>query len=176
MSIPAVPFSFRLPGEQRMDGSTSITREPKVRGVVRFTGDRLVMEWTGHVRTTVVSGRGTEVTDEPVPAGERALPLGSIARMEVRGGWWMPRIELATVDLASLADVPSAQPGRVTLRLARRDRHHAAELVAKVRMAQADAALRAAEALPGLPPTAGGPQPATQSLHRRARAGRKPGG
>jgi hypothetical protein len=59
--------------------------------------------------------------------GQRSVrvPLSSLLSVRYSAGWFwlMPRIELRVRDLAVLKDLPESEQGRVTLKLALRDRH-----------------------------------------------------
>jgi hypothetical protein len=54
-------------------------------------------------------------------------------------------LDIRTADLAALEGVPTADAGRVSLRLRRADRRAAQDFVVNIRDGMADAALRAAE-------------------------------
>jgi hypothetical protein len=149
---PAAPFSLRLPKEERVHGPrhVSSTRH-HIRGFARLEGAGLVLEWSGTIERSVVQWAEVWTERVPVPVSRATIPVRQVRRIELRGGWWRPRIDLRTSDLGSLASVPGAAPDHVSLWLARRDRRAAAELVAATEAAIADAMLRAVEAHAALP-------------------------
>ena len=140
-----VPFALALPKESNVARGQVLSKSYQVRGVARLEGDRLTLEWSGSIEITEVSGASVRTLRESVPAQRLVLPMARIASIELRGRWWRPFIELRATGVRPLDLVPSAVAGRVVLRLARRDRQAAAELVSQVQLAMADLALREAE-------------------------------
>lgn len=140
-----VPFALALPKESSVARGQHLSKSYQVRGVARLEGDRLTLEWSGSIEITEVSGANVRTLRESVPAQRLVLPTARIASIELRGRWWRPSIELRATGIRPLDLVPSSIAGSVVLRLARRDRQAAAELVSQVQLAMADIALREAE-------------------------------
>jgi hypothetical protein len=120
--------------------------------------DLVVLEWSG-TRIFSEAGRGNvRSVSEPVGVSRAVFSVASLASVAVRRRWWRTRIELVSSDLTALATVPTATGGRLTLAIARSDRHAAVDLVSRIELAAADHALAAAERLRALPETAPRPR------------------
>lgn len=143
---PVVPFALTPPKEVSVNGGRVLSREYQVRGVARLEIDRLTLEWSGSIEIVEVSSGNTRQLRESVPAQRLVLPLARIASIELRARWWRPYIELRTTGIGPLELVPTATAGRLALRVTRRDRGAAAELVSQVQLGMADLALNEAEA------------------------------
>jgi hypothetical protein len=151
MPTLAVPFSLARPKEATVDGSGAQSKVYQIRGMARVDADRLTLEWSGSVEIIEVQGEGVRTLRQSVPAQKLVLPVSRIAHIEARGRWWRPYIEVRTDSISPLDLVPTSVAGRVLLRLARRDWPAARDLVSRVQLAMADAALREAERARGLP-------------------------
>jgi hypothetical protein len=134
-----------------VDGNHVVSKEFHVRGIARLETERLVLEWSGTVDVADVRAGSVRALRESLPTQRVAVGVRRISRMQLRGRWWRPRIELSTLDLSVLDSIPGALPGSVTLTLSRGEWRAAAELVASVQLEMADAALREAEQPPELP-------------------------
>ena len=145
MPILAVPFFLAQPKETIVDRGRVQAKEFQVRGIARMEGDRLTLEWSGSVEITEIQGGNMRNLRQSVPAQRLVLPVTRIARMEIRGRWWKPYIELRTTGIGPLELVPTAAGGRVLLRLTRADWGIARDLVSHVNLEMADVALRDAE-------------------------------
>jgi len=150
MPILALPFFLAQPKETNIDRGRVQSKEFQVRGIARLEGDRLTLEWSGSVEITEIHGGSVRNLRQSVPAQRLVLPAARIARLELRGRWWRPYIELRTTGIGPLELVPTAQGGRVLLRITRRDWGIARELVSHVTLEMADAALRDAEHVEGV--------------------------
>jgi len=145
MPILAVPFWLALDKETMVDRGRVQSKEFQVRGVARMEGDRLTLEWSGSIEITEIQGGNVRNLRQSVPAQRLVLPAVRIANIELRSRWWKPYIELRTTGIGPLELVPSASGGRVLLRITRRDRAAARDLVSHVQLEIADAALRDSE-------------------------------
>lgn len=145
MPILAVPFSLAQAKETNIERGRVQSKAFQVRGIARMEGDRLTLEWSGSVEITEIHGSDLRNLRQSVPAQRLVLPAARIAKIELRGRWWKPYIELRTTGLGPLELVPTAEGGRVLLRITRRDWGIARELVSHVNLEMADAALRDAE-------------------------------
>lgn len=145
MPILAVPFSLALGKETSIDRGQVRSKVFQVRGVARWEGDRLTLEWSGSIDITEIQDGSVRNLRQSVPAQRVLLPAVGIAGIEARGRWWRPYIELRTTGIGPLELVPTAAAGRVYLRIARRDWSAARDLVSHVQLEMADAALRDAE-------------------------------
>ena len=145
MPILAVPFALAMPKETSLEARRVQSKVYQVRGVARFEGDRLTLEWSGSVEITEVLGGDVRNLRQSVPAQRLVLPVTRIASIELRSRWWKPRIELRTTGIGPLELVPTAMAGCVLLHITRGDWSSARDLVSHVQLEMADAALRDAE-------------------------------
>jgi hypothetical protein len=145
MPILAVPFSLALGKETKMDRGRIETKVFQVRGIARWEGDRLTLEWSGSIEITEIAGRNIRNLRQSVPAQRLVLPPNRIAMIEARRRWWKPHIELRTTGIGALELVPTASGGQVLLQITRRDWHAARDLVSHVQLEMADFALHDAQ-------------------------------
>jgi hypothetical protein len=145
MPILAVPFSLEQARETNIERGRVKSKMFQVRGIARLEGDRLTLEWSGSIALTEIQGGDVRNLRQSVPAQRLVLPAARIAKIELRGRWWRPYIELRTTRLGPLDLVPTASGGSVLLRITRRDWGIARHLVSHVNLEMADAALRDAE-------------------------------
>ena len=148
MPILSVPFSLAMGKETSIDSGRIQSKVFQVRGVARWEGDRLTLEWSGSIDITEVHGPNVRNLRQSVPAQRLVLPTARIASIEARGRWWRPHIELRTTGIGPLELVPTASGGRVYLRIARRDWSAARDLVSHAQLEMAESALRDAEQTP----------------------------
>jgi len=146
MPILAVPFWLNVGKETIIDRGRVQTKQLQVRGLARMEADRLTLEWSGSVEIVEIQGSNVRNLRQSVPAQRLVLPAARIAFIELRGRWWKPHIELRTTGIGPLELIPTAEAGRVVLRITRRDWSAARELVTHVQLQMADAALKDAEA------------------------------
>lgn len=152
MPILAVPFSLDQAKETNIERGRVRSKAFQVRGIARMEADRLTLEWSGSMEITEIDGANVRNLRQSVPAQRLVLPAARIARIELRGRWWKPYIELRTTGISPLELVPTAEGGRVFLRITRRDWSIARDLVSHVNLEMADAALRDAEGVEHLAP------------------------
>lgn len=145
MPILAVPFSLEQAKETNIERGRVQSKAFQVRGIARLEGDRLTLEWSGSVEIKEIQGGDVRNLRQSVPAQRLVLPAVRIAKIELRGRWWKPHIELRTTAIGPLELVPTASGGSVLLRITRRDWGIARALVSHVSLEMADAALRDAE-------------------------------
>ena len=145
MSILAVPFSLAQAKETNIERGGVQSKALQVRGIARMEGDRLTLEWSGSLEITEIQKGNVRTLRQSVPAQRLVLPAVRIAKIDLRGRWWKPYIELRTTDIGPLELVPTAGGGRVRLRITRREWNLARELVSHVNLEMAEAALRDAE-------------------------------
>ena len=145
MPILAVPFSLPLGKETNIERGRVQTKMYQVRGVARWEGNRLTLEWSGSIEISEIENTSVRNLRQSVPAQRLVLPTERIASVDVRGRWWKPHIELRTTGIAPLELVPTASGGRVLLRIARRDWNAARDLVSHVQLEMSDVEVRDAE-------------------------------
>ena len=142
MPTHAVPFALSPDKETQIDRGRVHSKVFQVRGIARLESDRLTLEWSGSVEIVDIQGPSVRNLRQSVPAQRLVLPVTRIAHVEARGRWWKPYIELRTTNIGPLELVPTAQGGRVLLRISRRDWSIARDLVSQIQLEMADAALR----------------------------------
>ncbi|MGH7720497.1 MAG: hypothetical protein ACREON_16825 [Gemmatimonadaceae bacterium] len=152
MFASALPFTLRVAGKSRVERGYVAETKYRVHGVARVQNARLVLEWSGTMEIAEAGRGGAGTRTEPIPLARTELPLLQVTSAELRSRWWRPRLELVISDLGAAIAIPGSRGGRVVLRLARRDWTAASDLVSTVELERADAMLRAADALPELPP------------------------
>jgi hypothetical protein len=143
-SGPVLSFSVPATHDQRAAGLRVARRVSRLQGLIRLEGASLVIEWSGAVEWTEVRGPEVLTRSETVAATRREIPAERLADVTVRG-WLRPRFELRAADLAAFEGVPTAENGRLSVRIPRAERRDALALAADLRDEMADAALRAAE-------------------------------
>ena len=132
--VPLDPLPFRLgvPGHDAVDGLEVVSISVKVEGLAYWAGGVLTLEWseTQHIdEVSFAAVRSDVVTQPPLAVDIEANQLSSAL---FKGGWWRPRIELRARYLNVFGDVPGSKPGRLLLRIARRDRALARLLVSQL--------------------------------------------
>lgn len=142
-----VPFTLKAPGKDEYGPSMYRSVTWRFHGIAKLDGNQLILEFAGEKLVDQVKGAEVKSWSETVEVRQVVLPVGKVGRIEVKG-WLRVRIELWATDLGLLDSVPGANQGRITLRIARRDRLEAQELAATVRLASADSALYSAGQLP----------------------------
>ena len=159
---PNDPLPFLLPVARRdtLDdrGARSITY--RVDGLLHLEETGLVLEWAATERIQRVSLTSIRTDHEDLPLETLEMPLSWIAEARLVGGWWMPRLELRARRLDAFDGVPSAGAGVLRLRIGRRYRRQAAEMVAAIDLARTRAALEATGNPPRLEGQDGHPTPA----------------
>jgi hypothetical protein len=153
-----LPFRLRMPGSDTLDlrGARSISW--RVEGRLYLAGDMLGLEWTGTRRAERVSLSGVKVHTEELPVEVLEIPVEWIIDARLRTPRLAPRLELRAGRLDAFDGLPGAEPGSVTLRLARRDAARALDMIDAIQRARAGLPEPGPSrwALPGNTPT---PQP-----------------
>lgn len=144
-AIPLDPLPFRLPvpGHDDIDGLEVVSVSAKIDGLAHWADGVLTLEWaeTQHIDEVSFARVRSDIVAQPPLAVD--IPIDTLAGATVAGGWWRPRVELRARYLDAFANIPGARPGRVTLRIKRRDRALAKQLVAVLQSEIAGQALAA---------------------------------
>ena len=147
-AIEPVPFRLSVPGSEILDlrGARSVSY--KVEGLLNLDHDMVIVEWTGSESTEqfTFSRVGTDVKLLPFETLE--VPVEWIAEARLRRNLFSsPRLELRARRLDAFDVVPSARPGLISLKIRRRDRALAAQMVDAIYQARArvEAQLTSAE-------------------------------
>lgn len=130
-AIPLDPLPFRLPvaGHDDIDGLEVVSLSVKVDGLAHWSDGVLTLEWaeTQHIDEVSFARVRSDIVAQPPLAVD--IPIDALASATLAGRWWRPRVELRARYIDAFANIPGARPGRVTLRIKRRDRGLAKQLV-----------------------------------------------
>lgn len=146
MSPPAVPFTVPLDEQLTSAGGlTYVTTKRRVHGIARLEDDRLVLQVAESRAVVHVTGTGIEQRTESDPVAERAVTLDQLGDARLRRHWLWWQLVVTASDLRAFEGLPGAEGGELRLRVDRRHRAVAEELVATLRLALAELALQRAE-------------------------------
>ena len=147
MPQPGVPFSLSRKESQvnATAGVQYVAVERRVLGVARLDDERLVLQLAESRAVTEVTDVGYRQRIEADPVAERAVPLDLLGDARLRRRWLAWELVLTAIDLRAFEGVPGAAGVELRLRVERRHRDQADELVSALRLALADLALRQAE-------------------------------
>lgn len=151
----ALPFTIRRGTD--VVGMTEITSTHEtVHGLLRFSGDALVIQWRTQ-RSTDRVGVQIRTDREIEPVREVIVPLAAVASARVRWLWrrWPPGYYLVVTgadlrafeEAAGVTGLQLDHPAELVLRIARGQQLPAREFAGEVELAVAERALRAAEAV-----------------------------
>ncbi len=133
--MPTLPFTLPVPGVDTFAGLTISSTSFKFHGLLRFEGSVLQLEWAGTAAVEEVTGMDVDSRTVALPPEALEIDVRELRRVEYRGGWWRPRLELACHDLRALRVVPGEEAGELRLRVARRDRAAAQAMAAALNAA-----------------------------------------
>ena len=153
MTQAGVPFSISL-DETQVDASPGIhylSLRRRVLGIVRLDDERLLLQLAESRAVTEVSDVGVRQRTEASPVDERAVPLDLLGDARLRRRWLAWELVITATDLHAFEGLPGSRGVELRLRVDRRHRAEAVELVGALRLALADLALRHAEAGRRLP-------------------------
>lgn len=131
-TMTPLPFRLSRPGWDAMDLSGIESVSHRADGLLYVTADGVRLEWA-EVRTVErfslerIGTRVVKLTPEWLE-----LPDACIAGAWLAGGWWAPRLELRTRELAHLDGVPGARGVTLPLRIHRRDRALAGTIATEI--------------------------------------------
>ena len=147
MTSPAVPFSVPL-SEQILSsdaGLTYVTAKRRVHGVARVDDDRLVLQLAESRAVVQLTEMGVTQRMESDPVAERAIPLALVGDARLRRHWLWWQLVLTAADLRAFEGLPGAEGVELRLRVDRRHRALAEELVGTLQLALAELAVQRAE-------------------------------
>ena len=130
-----IPFTLKVAGKDRFQGVKAVSISYRFRGLLRFDGTSLWIEWTGTYRVQEVGALTARDEEAPLPVESLTVPLARLLNVRFRGGWLRPRLELAGRDLAVFETVPGEDRGIARLWLSRRDRKIAEGVTRKINQA-----------------------------------------
>jgi hypothetical protein len=123
--MDAVPFSI----------DTAYAGFAHVNGLIRLQADALVLEFQAKDAMFGVVKSGLK---------EIRLHLTDVPDLEFRRGWIDSRLRVRVSRMALLSDLPGAEPGEATLKIARKYRDAASELTSQVLLRMSELRLAAA--------------------------------
>ena len=135
-----VPFRLSLAGEETLDFRGVRSVGYKVEGLLHLENDSLTLEWAVDKTTENVGLSGVSTDVEKFDYEDLTLHLTWLTEVRLTGGFFRPwRIHLRASRLDAFDGIPAAKPGRISLKIRRRNRHIAAAMVAAIQEAQAEA-------------------------------------
>jgi hypothetical protein len=150
--VEPLPFRIKLPDEDEWGFTGFQQTEYTVTGLLHLSDESLYLEWVERRKIERFTLGEVGTTHEEFPVETLEIPLDWVASLEVAGGWWLPRVRLRARRLDAFEGVPGAEPGRLMLVIARRDRPLAAELAAALQDRIPDLAGARPEPTRRLPP------------------------
>ncbi len=132
--MASLPFRLKVPGRDELTFAGASTTSFRFRGLLHPEDEGLFLEWTGTARVERFGFTGIADDTLPLPDESLLVPYDRLRDVTLQGGWLLPRLLLMSDDLEALRVIPSEEAGRVSLWLARRDRHLAARIVEQVRI------------------------------------------
>lgn len=94
-------------------------------GVAKSTETGLILEF--QVKDSFVGMVKSRVNEVPIP-------LDELVSIELKEGWFRQRLLIRARSLTTLANVPGHEAGLIALRIARKDRRIAREMVSVLRL------------------------------------------
>lgn len=151
--MPAIlPFRLKVPGRDEVKGLRAISTSYRFQGLLRLSEELLHIEWRGTAQVQDVGALGVRDDQLALPDEQLTVPVASLYRARVAGGWWRPRLELQARHLTLLSIVPSEEFGTVRFWYDRADRALAQTMARQLSEAIATALLRGPESLPQIHP------------------------
>jgi len=129
-----VPFRLKLAGEETLDTRGVRSVSYKVDGMLHLDGDNLTLEWAVDRHTESIGLGGVRTDVEKFDYEDLVVPL--LWLMEVRLTRFPRRLRLRAKHLHAFEGVPGEKPGRIALKIKRRDRHLAAAMVRTINQAR----------------------------------------
>ena len=145
MTRPRAALPFSLEGTEEALGVSELTSTKEtIHGLLRFDGDRLLIQWRLTIRTEHLG----ETDEELEGVNSVVVPLERLAGVTVRQRWWEfwlgPRLVLTATDLLAFEHMAGEEgfhlshPAELVLRLRRGDRLAAEEFAAEIILAMAE--------------------------------------
>lgn len=133
-----LPIRLAIPGSDDVGFQGVESVSYKVYGLLHVTEGGIALEWSGTKTTEQVTflNVGTEIDEIPLDWLE--VPAGELMGVRLVGGWWRPAVELRARYMDAFERVPSVQGVLLRLRIARRDRALAREVVMEIEEMIAD--------------------------------------
>jgi hypothetical protein len=130
--LDPLPFRIKVPGADTFQGWQVLSIVFKVEGYLHLTDEAMVLEWSGTESVDAVGGDGIRSTVDPLPHEEAEVPRAEIVRARLRWPLVAPRLLLTSRRLGTFNGLPGARPGRLSLRIRRRDAALAARYAAQL--------------------------------------------
>jgi hypothetical protein len=169
----ALPFTLRR--SRSIVGEEIVSTTERVHGLLRLTGDHLVIQWRVS-RSVQTVGEEIRTDQELLPVREIVVPLAALAGAEVRWLWlrWPPGryLVLTGADLRAFEEVAGAHglqlahPAELVLRVRLSDHMSAREFASELELAVAERVLQAAEEPLRLPGSETGATPQIERIRR----------
>lgn len=138
MTPEPLPFRLSLAGEETIDSRGVRSVSYKVQGLLHLEGDTLALEWAVDRSTESVGLGGISTDVKQFEYEELVVPLAWLTEVRLTGGLLRPwRLHLHARRLDAFDGVPAARPGRVTLKIRRRNRQLATAMFEAIEEARA---------------------------------------
>lgn len=136
--IEPLPFRLRVPRKNSWTADGPRKVHYNASGILHLEAGILILEWTisERVQQVGILGARDETRDYASEAIE--FPVGWIAEVELRGGWWLPRLRLRARWLQAFEGVPGASPAAITLWIPYRYRRLAPPMAAAIEAGRKD--------------------------------------
>ncbi len=132
-----LPFRLRIRGKDVIDLKGIRSVSYRVDGLLHLVDDALEFEWTATETTERVGFTGIHTGVDSSPIGRLEVPAGWLAEVRLLWGWWRLRLSFRARRLDAFEGMPGAKGGAVTLRIRRRFRKQAQQLIAAIELARA---------------------------------------
>ena len=134
-----VPFHLSMSGKDSIDLRGIESVGYKVDGMLHLERGALTFEWAVDRTTETVGFTGIRTDVEKFDYEELVLPLELLAEVRLTGGFFSARrLRFRARRLDSFGGVPAAKPGRLALKIRRRDWRLAHAMVAAIEEALVD--------------------------------------
>lgn len=121
-TLEPLPFRIKVPDDDEWGFTGFQQTTCTITGLLHFTEDALYLEWVERRKIERFTLGDVGTVHEEYPVETLEIPVDWIASLEVVGGWWLPRVRLRARRLDAFEGIPGAEPGRLMLVIARRDR------------------------------------------------------
>jgi hypothetical protein len=128
-----IPISIAVPQSEELTATSMV--EERVQGLLGLEDGEVVLQF--QLTTTETRLDGLSVNVDSGDVEERRFPLADMASAS-SSGWWTRKIHLVANDMTLFEGIPGARGERLILKVARRNRALADDLVTALSFALSD--------------------------------------
>lgn len=130
--LEPVPFRLRVPRKSSwtLDGPRKVRYDAS--GILHLEAGILIFEWTISERVQQIGLLGARDETREYASEAVEFPVGWIAEVQLRGGWWLPHLRLRARWLQAFEGMPGAAPAAITLWIPHRYRQLAIPMAAAI--------------------------------------------